>query len=75
MLGWLGEKEASSALMECVENVCRQGVLTLELGGKANTKEFTEAVCAAIQNWEKAQVVDDRFRSARCCFSYRWHIC
>lgn len=49
MLNWLGEKEAASTLLECVENVCEQGVLTRDLGGQANTKEVTAAVVAEIQ--------------------------
>ncbi|RAK95370.1 putative tartrate dehydrogenase [Aspergillus ibericus CBS 121593] len=49
MLNWLGEKEAASTLLECVENVCEQGVLTRDLGGQATTKEVTAAVVAEIQ--------------------------
>ncbi|EED15951.1 tartrate dehydrogenase, putative [Talaromyces stipitatus ATCC 10500] len=49
MLNWLGEKDAASKLLECVENVCEQGVLTRDLGGNATTKEVTEAVVAEIR--------------------------
>ncbi|KAI9731828.1 MAG: hypothetical protein M1818_007693 [Claussenomyces sp. TS43310] len=49
MLAWLGEKEAAAFLMKAVENVCEAGILTRDLGGKANTKEVTEAVCAEIK--------------------------
>lgn len=44
MLDWLGEKTAAQRLMESVERVCERGVLTGDLGGKATTKEVTEAV-------------------------------
>ncbi|EAW13733.1 putative tartrate dehydrogenase [Aspergillus clavatus NRRL 1] len=44
MLAWLGEEEASKKLLECVELVCEQGILTPDLGGKATTKEVTQAV-------------------------------
>ncbi|KAI9152293.1 putative tartrate dehydrogenase/decarboxylase TtuC' [Paramyrothecium foliicola] len=53
MLEWLGEKEASKKLMECVENVCEAGTLSADLGGKANTKEITEAVQAEIRRLAK----------------------
>jgi isocitrate/isopropylmalate dehydrogenase len=49
MLSWLGEKEAAGALMESVERVCRAGILTPDLGGKATTKEVTQAVCDDIE--------------------------
>lgn len=48
MLRWLGEEPAADILLECVETVCERGVLTRDLGGTANTKEVTEAVCAEI---------------------------
>jgi len=44
MLVWLGEKEASEKLLECVENVCEMGIVTADLGGKAGTKGVTEKV-------------------------------
>ncbi|KAL1631292.1 hypothetical protein SLS54_000051 [Diplodia seriata] len=44
MLAWLGEKDAAKALLDAVENVCESGVVTGDLGGKATTKEVTEAV-------------------------------
>ncbi|RSL95829.1 putative tartrate dehydrogenase/decarboxylase TtuC' [Fusarium ambrosium] len=49
MLTWLGEEEASTKLMEVVETVCESGVVTQDLGGKATTKEVTEAVVAEIK--------------------------
>jgi tartrate dehydrogenase len=49
MLGWLGEDHAKDKLMECVEKVCENGVLTKDLGGTATTKEVTSAVCREIE--------------------------
>lgn len=49
MLGWLGEESAGKMLLDAVENVCEQGVLTRDLGGKATTKEVTAAVCKEIR--------------------------
>lgn len=49
MLKWLGEEAASDRLLECVETVCGQGILTKDLGGSANTKEVTAAVCEQIR--------------------------
>ncbi|TID19459.1 tartrate dehydrogenase/decarboxylase ttuC [Venturia nashicola] len=50
MLAWLGEEDASRSLLECVENVCEQGILTKDLGGTAKTKDVTEAVCREIES-------------------------
>lgn len=50
MLAWLGEKDASDKLLECVENVCERGISTPDLmNGKSTTKEVTTAVCAEIR--------------------------
>jgi isocitrate/isopropylmalate dehydrogenase len=49
MLKWLGEEAAADRLLECVEEVCGQGILTKDLGGTAGTKEVTEAVCREIK--------------------------
>lgn len=49
MLAWLGEKDAADRLMTCVESVCERGVVTKDLGGTANTKEVTDAVCEEIK--------------------------
>lgn len=48
MLEWLGEKQAADDLMHAVEEVCRQGIKTKDLGGTAKTKEVTAAVVAEI---------------------------
>jgi tartrate dehydrogenase/decarboxylase / D-malate dehydrogenase len=45
MLDFLGEAAAAKALMAAIEAVTGEGkVLTRDLGGKAGTKEFTDAV-------------------------------
>ena len=49
MLAWLGEKDAADRLMACVESVCERGIVTKDLGGTANTKEVTDAVCEEIK--------------------------
>ncbi len=49
MLEHLGEKEAAARLMQAVEKVTGAGVaFTADLGGKAKTKQVTEAVCDAL---------------------------
>jgi isocitrate/isopropylmalate dehydrogenase len=50
MLRWLGEEDAADKLLEAVEVVSGNGVLTRDLGGSANTKEVTDAVCKEIRN-------------------------
>ena len=49
MLLWLGEREAGNLLLDIVETVCENGVVTKDLGGTANTREVTAAVCAEIE--------------------------
>ncbi|KAH7156613.1 hypothetical protein EDB81DRAFT_644955 [Dactylonectria macrodidyma] len=49
MLAWLGEDDAATKLMQCVENVCGAGVLSADLGGSATTKEVTAAVVAEVK--------------------------
>lgn len=49
MVRWLGQVEAADGLLHCVENVCEAGICTKDLGGKATTKEVTEAVCREIE--------------------------
>ncbi|GAD92756.1 tartrate dehydrogenase/decarboxylase ttuC [Paecilomyces variotii No. 5] len=49
MLSWLGEKDASKKLMDCVERVCAAGILTPDLGGSANTQGVVDAVCKEIE--------------------------
>jgi hypothetical protein len=44
---WVGlrEKDAAIKLMESVEQVCRAGVLTLDLGESSDTKGVARAIC------------------------------
>lgn len=49
MIRWLGHEGAADGMMDCVENVCERGIKTKDLGGSANTKEVTEAVCNEIE--------------------------
>jgi tartrate dehydrogenase/decarboxylase/D-malate dehydrogenase len=48
MLDHLGEHDASSRVMRAVEAVCREGVLTRDLGGGATTTEVGDAVAARV---------------------------
>ena len=48
MLKWVGEPKAADLLMQCVEDVCRQGTLTPDLGGNCSTEQVTDAVCKHI---------------------------
>jgi tartrate dehydrogenase/decarboxylase / D-malate dehydrogenase len=49
MLEHLGEKPAADAVMAAIERVCREGrALPRDIGGKAGTKEVTDAVIAAL---------------------------
>jgi tartrate dehydrogenase/decarboxylase/D-malate dehydrogenase len=49
MLDHLGEATAAATLMRAVEQVCGAGLLTPDLGGKATTREVTDAVCQALR--------------------------
>ena len=49
MLEHLGESAAAAALMRAVEQVCGEGIVTPDLGGRATTAEVTRAVCEAIR--------------------------
>ena len=44
MLEFLGEEKAAQSLMRAIEEVTSKKILTPDLGGKATTKEFTDAV-------------------------------
>jgi tartrate dehydrogenase/decarboxylase/D-malate dehydrogenase len=46
MLDHLGEQEAATRLMNAIESVCRDGILTRDLGGTASTVEVGDAVTA-----------------------------
>jgi tartrate dehydrogenase/decarboxylase/D-malate dehydrogenase len=47
MLEHLGQPAAAARLMDAVEKVTGDGILTPDVGGKATTKEVTDAVCEA----------------------------
>ncbi len=53
MLEHLGEAEAAALLMRAVEQVCADGVVTPDLGGKATTVEVTRAVCDAVRGMNR----------------------
>lgn len=55
MMKWLGEEDAANHLLEAVEAVCEAGTVTGDLGGKATTKEVTDAVCKAIEEGRKVK--------------------
>jgi isocitrate/isopropylmalate dehydrogenase len=50
MLAWIGERDASVKLLDAVERVCEKGIVTVDLGGNANTADVTSAVCAEIKS-------------------------
>lgn len=50
MLEQLGEKEAAGRIRQAVERVLKEGTrLTPDLGGRATTAQYTEALCKALQ--------------------------
>jgi tartrate dehydrogenase/decarboxylase/D-malate dehydrogenase len=49
MLEHLGEPKAAARLMEAVEKVTEEGVITPDIGGTATTQQVTDAVCEAIR--------------------------
>jgi tartrate dehydrogenase/decarboxylase/D-malate dehydrogenase len=48
MLDHLGEQEASQRVMTAIESVCRDGLLTRDLGGSARTAEVGDAVAQRV---------------------------
>jgi tartrate dehydrogenase/decarboxylase/D-malate dehydrogenase len=48
MLDHLGEEEAAKRLLDAVESVCREGILTRDLGGTASTSEVGDAVSTRV---------------------------
>ena len=48
MLDHLGEAQASARLMQAIERVCADGVMTPDVGGSNTTAEVTAAVVSAI---------------------------
>ncbi len=49
MLDHLGEVPAAERLMRAVEQICKDGVMTPDVGGTATTQEVTDALCEAIR--------------------------
>lgn len=49
MLEYLGEPDAAAALMGALEDVCRDGPRTRDVGGDATTREVGEAVSARLR--------------------------
>lgn len=49
MVRWLGQEAAAAQLMEAIESVTAGGVKTKDLGGQANTKDVTDAICQEIE--------------------------
>jgi tartrate dehydrogenase/decarboxylase/D-malate dehydrogenase len=50
MLDFLGERKAADALMKAIEATTAWGTLTGDLGGRAGTREFTDAVIARLRD-------------------------
>jgi tartrate dehydrogenase/decarboxylase/D-malate dehydrogenase len=48
MLDHLGEADASARLMGAIESVCRDGIVTRDLGGSSSTTEVGDAVAARV---------------------------
>jgi tartrate dehydrogenase/decarboxylase / D-malate dehydrogenase len=48
MLDQLGESEASARVLAAVESVCREGLVTRDIGGTARTSEVGDAVAARL---------------------------
>ena len=48
MLEHLGEPEAAEQLLRALENVCREGPRTRDIGGDATTREVGEAIAAQL---------------------------
>jgi tartrate dehydrogenase/decarboxylase / D-malate dehydrogenase len=49
MLEHLGEAEAAGALMRALEDVCRDGPKTRDVGGEATAREVGEAIAARVE--------------------------
>ena len=49
MLTWLGEEKAAKRMMDAVEAVTERGIATRDLGGSADTKQVTDAVCQELE--------------------------
>ena len=52
MVRWLGKGDldkTADQLMDAIENVSERGVTTRDMGGKASTKEVTDAICKEVE--------------------------
>lgn len=49
LLEHLGEEKAAMDIIKAIGHVTKQGIVTTDLGGKASTREITDAVVAEIQ--------------------------
>ena len=49
MVRWLGLEKEADQLMDSIENVAESGVKTKDLGGQADTKTVTDAVCKELE--------------------------
>jgi tartrate dehydrogenase/decarboxylase/D-malate dehydrogenase len=50
MLQQLGEDEAAARLMQSVEDVCRSGLRTRDVGGNASTSEVGDAIAQSLRS-------------------------
>jgi tartrate dehydrogenase/decarboxylase/D-malate dehydrogenase len=50
MLETLGEADASRALMRALEDVCRDGPRTGDVGGSATTSQVGDAIAESVRN-------------------------
>ncbi|HET8567627.1 MAG TPA: isocitrate/isopropylmalate family dehydrogenase, partial [Candidatus Limnocylindria bacterium] len=48
MLEHLGDRDAAALVMRALERVARSGPRTPDLGGRATTREVTDAILAAL---------------------------
>jgi tartrate dehydrogenase/decarboxylase/D-malate dehydrogenase len=51
MLDHLGKDQAAKMVMTAMEQVCAKGILTPDVGGKATTRDVTDAVIGAINGF------------------------
>lgn len=51
MLDHLGQDQAAKMVMTAIEQVCAKGILTPDVGGKATTRDVTDAVIGAINGF------------------------
>ncbi len=52
MVRWVGKGEldkTADQLMDAIENICERGPRTRDMGGKASTKEVTDAICKEVE--------------------------